>query len=169
MQRFKRPVVLASLLLVSLLTACGWQLRGQVSLGPEIGKLYAHGGDKQLLRELKAALKRNDIVLSDRISGSDYSLQLQPLRFDRRTAAVGSQILAAEYELSMQLAYRIDQQTDKPYRDQAKANAIRSYSYDPNNTLGKDQEERILKREMRSDIIQQIMRRLALIKNDSES
>ncbi|MCV6615845.1 MAG: LPS assembly lipoprotein LptE [Cellvibrionaceae bacterium] len=150
--------------LLALLSACGWQLRGQETLGLNIGKLYVSSSDTELLNDLKAALKRSGVELSPGMSEADYHLLLAPNRFERRTAAVGSQILAAEYELTMQLRYQIAQNADKPYLDKAKAHTIRSYAYDPNNTLGKAQEERILRREMRADLIAQIMRRLALIK-----
>ncbi|MBB6522936.1 LPS assembly lipoprotein LptE [Pseudoteredinibacter isoporae] len=158
--------------LVLLMAACGWQLRGQVELGKDIGTLYVSSPDAELLRDLKQALRRNDIALSDSNAEADYNLSLQTMRFDRRTAAVGSQILAAEYELNMQVDYQIAQlkteEGKKPYVDGARASTIRSYAYDPNNTLGKDQEERQLRREMRSEIVQQILRRLALISQSNE-
>lgn len=157
---------------IILMSACGWQLRGQIALGTDIGSIYVSSPDADLERELKQALSRNNVMLSESNSGADYNLKLQSMRFDRRTAAVGSQILAAEYELNMQVSYQIAQlkteQGQKPYTDQAQASTIRSYSYDPNNALGKDQEERQLRREMRGEIIQQILRRLALIGQNND-
>ncbi|GAA6154451.1 LPS assembly lipoprotein LptE [Pseudoteredinibacter isoporae] len=158
--------------LLLLVSACGWQLRGHVALGQDIGTLHVSSPDAELLRDLKQALRRNDITLSESNADADYNLSLQAMRFDRRTAAVGSQILAAEYELNMQVDYQIAQlktaESQKPYVDGARASTIRSYAYDPNNTLGKDQEERQLRREMRSEIVQQILRRLALISQNNE-
>jgi len=168
MRLFMRSALVLSI--ITLLTACGWQLRGQVDLAADIGSLQISSSDEELLRDLKKALLRNNITLSD--SDPDYRLNLEKMRFDRRTASVGSQILAAEYELNMQVAYQISQvkykEGDKPYLDSARASTIRSYAYDPNNTLGKDQEERQLRREMRNEIVQQILRRLALISQQNE-
>ena len=169
-----KSVVQISLIagLTTILSACGWQLRGQIDLGSDIGSLYVSSPDSDLQRELKQALSRNNVKISESNSDADYNLKLQAMRFDRRTAAVGSQVLAAEYELNMQVSYQISQlKTEagqKPYADQTQASTIRSYAYDPNNALGKDQEERQLRREMRGEIIQQILRRLALISQNNE-
>lgn len=167
----KRLNIIIMALSITLVSACGWHLRGQVDLGPELGKLYVSGNDSHLLRELKSSLQRNGVELIDNGKKADFRLSLSPMSFDRRTAAVGSQILAAEYELNMRVDYRIAQQSssEKPYQDASRAATIRSYSYDPNNTLGKDQEERILRKEMRADMIQQILRRLALVKTSASA
>ncbi|MFL6713497.1 MAG: LPS assembly lipoprotein LptE [Sulfurifustis sp.] len=92
-------------------------------------------------------------------TGTVPTLTLLEERVDSQVAAVRTTTAkASEYTLRYSVSFRIDgpqplaQQTIRLQRD---------YSFDPNQVLAKEREERELLRDLRVDAAQQIVRRLA--------
>lgn len=157
-----RAIVLAFAL--TLLAGCGFQLRGSYALPYE--SLYLEMPEYS---ELGAGLKR-----AIRASGStrlaDSADDAQALFIP--TADAREKIILAlsgtgrvrELRLRYRHSYRI---IDAKGRDLVPANEIeltRDLTYDDSNVLAKEQEEGLLWRDMQSDMVQQIMRRLAAVK-----
>lgn len=162
MNKFVKAIALP-LALAGLITGCGWQLRGQMTIADGINNIYvsaknAHG---QLANELKNTIKNNQITVGTTQSDAQYSIFIEREDEDRRTVAVGGDTLASEYELNMSADYRIENQAGAIVVPTTTAEAIRNYSYDRNDVIAKDEEERLIKEEMRRTIVQQILRRLS--------
>ncbi|WOG26647.1 hypothetical protein [Endozoicomonas sp. 8E] len=103
-RRFHTGAILPLLLITSLLTACGFQLRGKVDIASEIAQLSVSGSDLPFVRELKKALTLNGIEITD---NAHYHLQVVSLERstgDEIQASVGQYerllILKATYQLS---------------------------------------------------------------------
>ncbi len=157
--------LIALCLSVSLLSACGWQLRGSVELPAALSKLHisAANTDSQLLSQLKSLLQTNGATLVDASDKSAYRLNIQEDRADKRSISVSGSGLASEYELSLEVIYSVADATGKPVISNAKTQVLRSYRYDPTAVLSANEEENIIRSEMRLDAAQQIIRRLRFI------
>lgn len=151
-----------------LISACGWHLRGSgIDLSNSLQSLYLNSEDySEFSTRLKRGLLSTGIKLDPTRKSSPFELTVGKLKQNRRTVAVGNQVLASEYELSMEVDYSINEQSDAKtaYHREGTASVIRSYVFDPQDTLGGNREELLIQKEMYSDLVQQILRQLRSVK-----
>jgi len=164
MNKHFAPLFIA-LISTLLITACGWHLRGIQALPEDLRSLYigaedAHG---DLVTDLKKIVSSYDISLADSSMEADYSLIILKERNERRTISVGNDALASEYELTLSADYRIERGGELVLPTTT-ASISRAYDHDPNDALSTNEEERLLREEMRIALIQQIIRSLRFAK-----
>lgn len=154
-----------SLLLIttSLLSACGFHLRGDYLLDDDLQKLYVSSSDKhgELTRLLKLNLIRNQIKVMPRSSAELPELKLVSDKLDRRTLSVFSNGQVAEYELIYSVHYQV-RFAGEDARD-FRFELYRDYQDDPNLALAKSRELSLLLSEMRASAADKILRDLARI------
>lgn len=163
-----------TLLLLSLaLSACGFQLRGQSSATalPESWKqmhLDTGNPNSEFSRELKARFSANGIAWVDREEAA-YTLQLGPERFSQRNLSINTEARAAEFELTMESQFAVVQAaSNKTVMPPAQATVVKQMENDPRNVVGKAEEIRIIKGEMRGELAQQILRRIGFYAASTE-
>lgn len=150
-----------AILMLGLLTACGFQLRGQAKLpfetlyisipdespmGIELRRNIAAGTDTKLVRSAGEAQAILDLVSEEQ----NKSI----LSFD----ASGR---VREYRLRYVLAFRVHDARGRDYLPRSEIRVTREISYSDTQVLSKESEEQLLYREMQRDMVQQILRRLA--------
>ncbi len=157
-------LLLAAALSLSLISGCGWQLRGTDSLPDNLQSLHFHAKDpdSELAPALRRTFKNYQIALSDKAEGQ-YSLILQKESQDKRVVSLSIDALANEYELSMSARFRIMDPEGKLLLKSTDAKVLRSFDHDPSDALSKSEEEQLLRQEMRSDLISQIIRQLRFV------
>lgn len=156
---------LTSILLTTLLlTACGWHLRGTIDLPANLNSIYVASNDSYstLSRDLGKAITGNGIALAKSPKEADFTITLLDEREKRRAVSLGGNALAAEYEITVEADYRIERR-DALALSQETARAARSYDYNRNEVLGKNEEENIIREELRGELIQHILRRLLFL------
>ena len=89
------------------------------------------------------------------------TLVLQPEQFMRRNVSLTAQTRAAELELTLSADFTLNQQASDP--TDARATVTRQMLNDPRNVVGKTEEIRLLREEMRRDLADQIARRISHI------
>lgn len=146
-----------------LLSACGFQLRGPAQL--PFSTLFVQGaGNTPLGQELRRALRVSNVRLEDSPAKAEATLTIMSEIRDRLILSLGGQGRVREYELRYRLAYQL---TD------AKAGVItppteillkRDISFNDNEALAKEAEEALLYRDMQTDAVQQLLRRLQATK-----
>nr|WP_298146204.1 LPS assembly lipoprotein LptE [uncultured Pseudomonas sp.] len=144
--------------LATLLSACGFQLRGtgdvQFALKElDVSARNAHG---ETVKDVREVLRDNGVKV---YKGAPYSLVLTDEQEERRAATYTSSARTAEYQLTMTLAYDIRGSKDLLLMTD-KLEAQRFYSQDGNNLVGGDQEAKQIRGEMRRELIQQLAQRL---------
>ncbi len=150
----------------SMLSGCGWRLRGMQSLNTNITELNVKYSDRYslLANTFDKTLAQQGITITEDNS-APYTLYLQPENFERRSASVGSNGLSAQYELQMQVDFRL---TGKDFESKPlNANVTRIYDYDPDDTVGKRAEEQIILKEMRQEIVNRILRQITSLTNQA--
>lgn len=158
--------ILILLVMSTLVSACGWHLRGIQSIG-NIESLYLSAEDRHgsLAKEFQRFAEANEIALLDNPQDAQYRLMILRESDEKRTISVGNDALASEYEITLATDFRIER-GEEVLIPNARASVSRSYNHDPNDILSSNEEEQLLRREMRVQLIQQILRRLRFATED---
>ncbi len=153
-----RPTSRLALLLtsLSLLTACGFHLRGDIDLPPALAQVHIIGADRDLVDLLTNALQQNGARVTDTQADATV-ITVTTSRFQRNTLATDSAGLASVYRVDYQVTFTVTDHTAQTITQQ------RTYNYDPTQQLQSEQEERFLQTEMQREVVMQIVRRLTSI------
>lgn len=154
-------------LLVSLVSACGWHLRGQVDLpvSLRILNLDTQNISATTGKLLTQSLLSNGVTLSE---DAPYTLKMLSETNDRRTLAVSSNAKASEYELTQTLNFEVLNDEGMSVSPPMDVTSYRTLQYDANAEIGKAQEEQNLRREMQQANAYQVLLRLKAIKFTAE-
>lgn len=154
-------VTVSALLTVSLLTACGFHLRGDYLLPDEMQTLYVSSQDPhgELTRFVKSHLKDNDVVVVNKSSADIVELRILKDALNRRTLSLFENGQVAEYELTYSVRYEVRFE----YKDNQRHSfeITRNYQEDPDRALAKSRELSLLRKEMRIEAANTILRNLA--------
>ena len=149
------------IIVLALTSACGWHLRGTITSLDNVESVHLTFGsaDKSFIRDLEQMLEQQGISLVDAAKPETITLSIQDYQLDKRTVSVGSDALAAAYQLAITVKYTIHRGETLLVSD-GEAQSRRSYDFDSNQVLSKNKEETLLKEDMNKDLINQLLRRL---------
>lgn len=158
----KRSVI-SILLITGILSGCGFKLRGDYLLAPELKTLYLSSVDihGELTRTLKQHLQINQVNILEKYQQGKPELRVLKDKLNRRTLSVFSNGQVAEYELIYTVSYQLIF-TDQAPRDFT-FDLYRDYQDDPNVALAKSRELSLLLKEMRRSAADKILRDMASI------
>lgn len=155
------------IILIFLLSSCGFHLRGHnlKGTGFPFGSLYLKSvAPTPFISDLRSNLELYKIKLAATAAEADLTLDIVSEASDKQILALSG----AGQVLEFQLRYRVSIRAyDKQMNEWLPADEIslqRTLSYDASQILAKEQEEGLLYRDMRSDAVQQVMRRLSRAK-----
>ncbi len=164
LRRLRAAAVLAGALAVS---ACGFHLRGsdgQFNL--PFSSLYLGFSDTSSLgTELKRNVRANGstTVLPD-VKGAEAILDVLSENRGKDILSLNAQGRVREYMLTYKLTFRVRDAKGVELLAPTEISLKRSISFNESQVLAKEAEEIMLYRDMQTDLVQQIMRRLAAIK-----
>ena len=149
-----------------MLVACGFQLRGAADIPASIQTMYMQGINTRdgFGLQLKRTLTRNGIeVLSDYQEGAAL-MSFTTNRLQRRVMSVGVQTAkVSEYELILDVVFDLSDAQQNKLIENERLEARRDYQFDPQQVLGRDAEEELLRDEMYNQLSQAILRRLSAL------
>ncbi len=153
------------IILSSLLSACGFQLRGDYLLNDELQTLYVSSSDVhgELTRLVKQHLTRNKVKVLKQKTLEAPELRIMSDKLDRRTLSVFKNGQVAEYELIYSVHYQLRFANEEPIDFRFELN--RDYQDDPNFALAKSRELSLLLSEMRTSAADKILRDMAGIQS----
>lgn len=159
---------LALCILVLLLTAlvgCGFQLRGGEggSSLPETWQsmhLSTPSPNSELSRVVRTRFTASGIRWLP-AQEAVYRLELGNERFTQRNLSINAQARAAEFELTLRARFAVLDSDGTLLLPPDDAIITKQMENDPRNVVGKAEEIRILRNEMRTELAQQIMRRIS--------
>lgn len=155
---------LAIVLFVTLLSACGFHLRGSYNL--PFDTLYIALPDFDPLR---AEIKRNleastQARVVDDPKKAKASLAITNNQQLRSILSLNAKGLVREIQLTRVFAYRLVDPDGKELAPTSQIIIQREMTYDDEQLLAKGSEEGMIVREMQSDLVQQLLRRLSVVK-----
>ena len=156
---------LLAISLICLLPACGWQLRNAQVVAEDIGTLHITAEDpySQLVVELSRALKVYGVQLVSNPAEANYSVVIVDFRSERRIATLSVTARAAEYQLNEEADFLILGADGQPLIPLSTAAVERVYEFDENDILAAQNEEALVRDNMRLNIVRQILNRLRVV------
>jgi LPS-assembly lipoprotein len=153
------PIVL---MLTLLLGACGFHLRGQGAFALPFQMLYVKSANDYapFITELKRAIEVNGVQITDTPDQAQLTLQIVSEVTDRQILSLSGGGRVREYRLQYRISLRAYDQKQQDWLAPEEVTLRRDFSYDDTQVLAKEQEEALLYQNMRSDAVQQILRRL---------
>lgn len=164
----RRPILLVAIALVAtMLSSCGFQLRGQVAI-PFQSIHVESPGYSAFVNDLERAIRSSSGtgIVTNR-GDAEAVLRILSERQEKVILSLSSAGRVREFELRYSVAYRL---TDKASVDLAPPGEIRlrrDMTYDDTQVLAKESEEALLYRDMRNDAVQQMLRRLSVARRPS--
>ncbi len=157
----------AALLIVALLAGCGFKLRGSsgsyrmpfhtIFLGvPDTSALGT-----ELKRNLRAA---DDVVVLDKADGADVQLVVISETRGRQILSLNNLGRVREYLLTYTFNFRVMDAKGAELLPATEITLKRSMEFNEQEVLAKEAEANLLYRDMQSDLVQQILRRLSAMK-----
>ncbi len=159
--------LLTRTLLISCLLAasgCGFALRGSFNL-PEAWRdiaLESPSPNSELTRSVREGFESNEVRVTDR-GEANYVLYLGNEKFERRNLTIGGNARAAEFELVMSTSLRVTDKSGEEIMAETELSARSIMTHDPENVTGKVEESRLLQREMRQNLTQQVLRQVRFL------
>src|SRR5688572_4276862 len=145
---------------VFLVAACGFHLRGTAPL--PFTSIYVQApATSQLAVQLKRAVRATDGTrVTETPEEAQVVLQITNELTEKKILSLSGGGRVSEFQLRYRVAFRL---TDSKNREHIPASEIllwRDYSFNDEQVLAKEHEERLLYRHMRDDAVQQLVRRL---------
>ena len=157
----------AAALLVPLaclcLAACGFQLRGTASLPFET--LYVPNATGGIALDLKRSIQSGSATrVVDAPQGAEAQLQFTEETRAKEILSLSSAGRVREFRLVYRVGFRVSDGKGGDFLPLSTVALSRDVTYDDTVVLAKEAEEQLLFREMQTDMVQQLMRRLAAAK-----
>lgn len=155
---------LVLLCLVVSLWSCGFHLRGATKLSPEIARIHISGLSpySDVAVVLRQQLRANGVEIVE-VNQSTATLRITHNGIGKRVLSVGSDGKVREYELFAKLSFEV-RDVDKTVLLQNQTITLtRDFIFDPNDVLGKAEEEALLKEDLHENLIRLLIYRLQAI------
>ena len=163
MMAINRVMFSAGLLLAAMLSACGFQLRGQYML-PFTSVFVATPGGSVVAAELKRELANIPTKLMPTPKDADAQLNILEDRRDRQILSISAAGRVREYDLKLRVLYQLTDGKGGVLIPCSEILLSRILSYDDSRIIAKQQEEALLYQDMERDAVAQILRRMTAIK-----
>lgn len=156
MNRINKTVLVVML---GLLTACGYHLRGSIALPAALKNMYVFGAAGSLHSELQAVMRASDGKLA--ASPNDAGLVIKVLKedFRRRVLSVGSTGKSSEVELNYYLRFQFYDNQENPLLDEQTIEISREFFNDQTALLAKENEEAMIQKEIYRQAVRMLMSR----------
>lgn len=164
MRQIKNIGVQAGVLLLALvISGCGFHLRGAIELPPLYERVYlVDKGYSDIGTPLSRALQSAGSTMVSSPTAATSVVTLLSRGTQRKALNVGGKQIR-EYELQLDVAFVVQDHQGKQLGGQQTVTLIRNFRNDPDDVLGKDNEERIIRKEMNQAVVAQILRRMKAI------
>lgn len=157
--------LVAVTMLSLLLVACGFKLRGDVVLPPEIRQLRLEMADSgpPIRRDLVAALERGGVTLMPP-DATDVAVMRVPVNTAFTEAlTISEQARVREYAVRHQVVFELLAADGRVLLPQQEIVLQRDFVFDETDALGVAGQEEALRRDMEREMIRAILRRVESI------
>ena len=156
----RRRAVVAAVASALVLASCGFKLRGQAEYA--FRSVYVNApGQPAFASDLRRAIAGSGTAtVAEKSEGAQVIVDVTLVADDKQVLSLSPGGRAQEYALAKAVQFRV---RDPDGREWLKPDEIvvrRTYSYDDSQRLAREIQEQRLLREMQSDAVQQIVRRL---------
>ena len=155
--------VLAVACLSLLFAGCGFHLRGQAKLS--FDRVYVESaGTSQFGVELRRVLLSNSgVELADTAEQAQVVVKIVDEQKEQTILSISSSGSVNEFQLLYRVSYRVMDNQMEDLSAPGQITVRRDLTYDDTETLGKESEVQLLFRDMQTDAVLQMLRRLSVV------
>jgi LPS-assembly lipoprotein len=154
---------LGTVTLVGTLAACGFHLRGEVSYA--FTSLYVSASaNAPLTGELKRALENGGVKIVDGANAGEAILDVGNVSDDKTVLSLSSGGRVREYLLVKRVTMALHDANGRDWLPASEIVIRRAYTFNESEVLAREAQETRMLREMQTDVVQQIVRRLQAAK-----
>ena len=161
-----RPGIVGFLVAAALaggIAGCGFHLRGDVTYA--FSTLYINSpGNMPFTGELKRALAGGGTTQVDSAAAAQVIFDVSGVTDDKQVLSLSGGGRAREYLLTKRVTFALHDAGGKDWLPAAEIVVRRSYTFSESEVLAREAEEARLFKEMQTDAVQQIVRRLQAAK-----
>ena len=150
---------IALICLSIMMIACGFQLRG--SIEADFKSIYVYGGSEGLNKHLIKRFKQSGIKIEE--SNPEKIIEILNDQLNKRILSLSSSGSVKEYELNYLVSYRF-KSPKGTWSNHFNKEVIRDYTYDDNDRVAKELEEKNLVQGMRDEIVRSIVSQISVSK-----
>jgi LPS-assembly lipoprotein len=155
-------------LLLAVVSGCGFHLRGW-DLRTNIDTVHISSAQRSLIGDsLKQAVRQADVTEVPDPTDADVVITVLNERRDRRSVSVNRNARVSEYELQHEVLYTIKNKAGLVLSPPQWIGVERTYQVDRENVVGTSEEQALIEKEMRDDLVQQIFRTLNTVTDPGE-
>jgi LPS-assembly lipoprotein len=146
------------------LPACGFHLRGDVSY--PFSSLYVTGPPSSpIVQELKRTLESGGSTkLADSAKDSQAILEVTNVVDDKGVLSLSGGGRVSEYVLTKRVSFNLHDIEGRDWMPAGEITVRRSYTFSESEVLARQSQEQQMLRDMQTDVVQQIIRRLQAAK-----
>jgi LPS-assembly lipoprotein len=145
-----------------MLTSCGFQLRGSATV--PFQTLYIPNAKGGIALDLKRNIEAGtNAKVVDDPKGADAILELFGEAREKIILSLTGAGRVREFRLRYSVNYRVHDGKGAEYVPRSLVQLTRDVTYNDADILAKEAEEQLLFRDMQSDMVQQVLRRLASV------
>ncbi len=151
-------------LIVLLLAACGFQMRGAASVPPEMARTYIAADDQRSLfyRRLRDSLRGIGVNVVDSPVEATATFSIVSDIAGQRVLSVSARNVPREFEVFYTVLYSL--QTEDATLLEARSQTLtRDYTWDETRVLGKEKEEALLREAIVDDLVRIVLIQLSAI------
>ncbi len=152
-----------SILAMSVLSACGWRLRGKIDL-PYKSLLISGNLTQELRDDLDMLLRVNDIQIVKNVKDAELVLEIISEQNARQILSYNGAGQITSYRIISRIVFRAFDPNGIELMPESDIYLTRDIDFNQSNVQAFDQQVAEFVKLMRMDIVSQLMRRLASIK-----
>ena len=160
MKRF----TLIFLLTASLLSGCGFHLRGTIVLPDSIRTVAISSPDSNLRDILADRLESNKVIVVTSPTSDSAHIKITSADFSREVRTIDERGKSTGYVLILRVGYLVIDSKGKELVKPSVSASRRDYNFDQEQLLSATREEELLRDEMRGDAAQGILRKMSRIR-----
>ena len=155
--------LLLALAVVIAITGCGFHLRGNVDYA--FTTLFVNSPvTTPFTFELRRALAGGGTTLVETASAAQAILDVGPLADDKQVLSLSGGGRVREFQLTRRVTFTLHDANGRDWLPAAEILIRRTYTFNESEVLAREAQEARLQKEMQTDIVQQIVRRLQAAK-----
>lgn len=154
--------ILFSIIILSVLSACGFQLRGDVALPQSINPVFISGLSeyKPMYREIRESLKTSGISITTNATEANSKLKVFEDRLVQNILSVDSRGKVVEYDLIYLFTFSLKDKNNELLVAKQRLHVQRNFLNPETTVLGKTQEQEVIEESLRKDISTNLLFRL---------
>jgi len=158
----RRLSITLSLLILStsLLTSCGFHLRGSRALPDSASPMYIAAGETNLRDNLEQVMDASGVELVDEKAQARLVLRVLSETQDKRTLSVDNRGKVVEYELHYQVQFDGVDAKGISVIPRQSVDLVRSFLNEDIEVLGKQEEAQLLREDMENEMANRLVFRL---------